>query len=268
MEPNLAQNSDLNMDVEIWKPIKAYNGSVCTEGYPDFEGYYEISNFGRVKSLARIVLRDKKGNLPVKERILTPRPNDQGYLYVSLNKDSKGYNASVHCLVARAFLPPCPGEHANTKDGWTIDHYDRDKSNNKASNLVWMLNPDNALDGRINWTPFKGEKNGRALLSEKDVIEIRNDYRSYSQIACQYGVSEGTIACVIQNRSWKNIPYPNYKKQMDHRKTLKKRSKITKEQVVLIRNDARKLKEIARDYNLSPQTISRIKLKQLWPEVN
>ena len=48
MEANLPQDVDHCENIEIWKPIKAYAGSVCTEGYPDFEGYYEISNFGRV----------------------------------------------------------------------------------------------------------------------------------------------------------------------------------------------------------------------------
>jgi uncharacterized protein YjcR len=130
-----------------------------------------------------------------------------------------------------------------------------------------MLNPDNALDGRANWTPLKGEYNGRAILTEKDIINIRSDYRSCRLIASEYGVSPETIGAIIQNRSWKEVPYPNYKEQLEHRKTNQKRSKITKDQVLLIRNDPRKLKDIALDYGLSAQTISRIKSRKLWSDV-
>ena len=80
---------------EIWKDIKEY------------EGIYQVSNQGRIKSLERIVANNKKGKIyyrKVKECILTPSPLSDGYLVVSLHKDLKMKNFKIHRLVALSFL--------------------------------------------------------------------------------------------------------------------------------------------------------------------
>lgn len=98
--------------MEMWKPISGY------------EGLYEVSNFGRVKSL-------KFG----KEKILTPG-NYKGYLSVQLCKDGKRKMMRVHRLVAEAFIP-------NPNKLETVNHKDEDKTNNSANNLEWMSSVDN-----------------------------------------------------------------------------------------------------------------------------
>ena len=92
---------------EIWKDKK------------DYEGHYQVSNFGRVKSI-------KFG----KERILKPLTNSSGYLCVNLYKNGIIKTYLVHRLVAEIFLP-------NPNNYKEVNHKDEDKSNNIVSNLEW-----------------------------------------------------------------------------------------------------------------------------------
>lgn len=83
--------------VENWKPI------------PGWEGLYEVSDAGRVRSLAfmqRYLLRNGKPAFRrTRERILAARANNRGYLVVTLSRGNKSYGFLVHRLVAQAFLP-------------------------------------------------------------------------------------------------------------------------------------------------------------------
>lgn len=95
------------MKKEYWKPVVGY------------EGLYEVSNWGRVKSI-------KFG----RERILKPGTNNRGYLFVNLCKNGKKKNFRVHRLVAEAFIP-------NPYNLPEVNHKDENKLNNNAENLEW-----------------------------------------------------------------------------------------------------------------------------------
>jgi len=103
---------------ETWKDIKGY------------EGLYQVSNIGRVKSLERETFRKDGKKLPLKERILKLRPNKDGYLRVQLcNGSGKTKNFFVHRLVCEAF-------HENPKNKPCVNHINEDKSDNRACNLA------------------------------------------------------------------------------------------------------------------------------------
>lgn len=100
------------METEVWLPITGY------------EGLYEISNFGRVKSLIS------------KGAVMAPQLNSTGYERVFLRKEGIQKSVFVHVLVARAFTPNPDGKPI-------VDHIDGDKRNNAASNLRWCTQKEN-----------------------------------------------------------------------------------------------------------------------------
>ena len=117
---------------EVWKPV------------PGYEGLYEVSNLGRVKSLprkVRIVRWGKEGQRPVPEKILTTTTEDHrfGHLFLYLCREGKRKRWYVHTLVLTAFVGPRP-------DGMECLHGDGDPANNRVENLRWGTSSENTLD--------------------------------------------------------------------------------------------------------------------------
>ena len=124
--------------MEIWKDIAGY------------EGLYQVSNLGRVKSLSR---RDRL-NRVIQEKILKPRSNKDGYLIVDLYKEGKRKTYKVHRLVAQAFIP-------NPDNKSQVNHRDEDKTNNKVENLEWMTCKENINYGTHNERMAKSQTNDK-----------------------------------------------------------------------------------------------------------
>ena len=108
------------MNKEIWKDI------------PDYEGLYQVSNLGKVRSLDHVRKNGKENNhiCVSKGKILTPGKDNNGYMIVVLSKDGKTKSYRIHKLVASSFL--------NNKNNLKcINHKDEDKTNNNVNNLEW-----------------------------------------------------------------------------------------------------------------------------------
>ena len=88
----------------------------------NFEGLYQISNFGRVKSLYKNIIRK-------------PQKQSNGYLFLTLHKDKKIYNLNIHRAVAIHFL--------GKKSDMEVNHIDGDKENNCVNNLEWVTKKEN-----------------------------------------------------------------------------------------------------------------------------
>lgn len=114
----LTQIDEDNLIDEQWKQIEEYDGD------------YEVSNFGRIKSHKRTQVI-----------ILSQSYTNSGYLKVSLYKDGTRKTYLVHRLVGKLFVYNNDPISQNT-----IDHIDEDKTNNKASNLQWMSKHENILE--------------------------------------------------------------------------------------------------------------------------
>lgn len=113
---------------EEWKNIKGY------------EELYKISSHGRIKAKRRVKYKIIDGELQpycvTKEKIMTPTDNGNGYLYISLRKNSERKNFYIHRLVAEAFIE-------NPNNYSQVNHKDYDRKNNKVSNLEWVSALDN-----------------------------------------------------------------------------------------------------------------------------
>ena len=108
---------------EDWRDIKGY------------EGYYQVSNHGRVKSISRLV-NSFPNKRTVPERILKQQVLRSGYMSVGLWKDFHFFRLSVHRLVALAFIP-------NPYNLPQVNHRDGIKTNNNANNLEWCSRSEN-----------------------------------------------------------------------------------------------------------------------------
>ena len=125
--------SAMEEDIEIWRDI------------PDYEGYYQVSTFGRVKSLNRIVYKNGKYPFYKKENILKAGLNSRGYYTTLLCKDSKQKSFSVSILVAMAFLDHKPdGTHKVI-----VDHKDNVRTNDYLSNLQLITTRENNSKDRF-----------------------------------------------------------------------------------------------------------------------
>ena len=119
------------MYIELWKTV------------PGYEGYFQVSTHGRVKSLDRVVIYKSGRKRHVKSKILKQQTDRAGYKFVELNKDGKGKIYKVHRLVALAFL-----ENPNNLP--EVNHKDEDKSNNFFKNLEWITCKNNCNYGTRN----------------------------------------------------------------------------------------------------------------------
>ena len=139
---------------EIWKDIEGY------------EGLYQVSNMGRVKSLERTVWCGLNGGCyrAIPERIIKPSKDNYGYLVVNLWEDGKMKTYKVHRLVATAFIP-------NPNNLPVINHKNEIKNDNKVDNLEWCSVLYN------NTYNDKAKKTGKKLkgrkLSEEHIKKLR-----------------------------------------------------------------------------------------------
>lgn len=113
--------------IEIWKPIKEY------------EGLYEVSNLGRVKSLAKFRTTPIGKDRWYEERILINGTYSNGYKFVHLRPITTQKTWSVHRLVADAFIP-------NPQNKPVVNHKNGDRSDNRVDNLEWLTSSENKID--------------------------------------------------------------------------------------------------------------------------
>lgn len=168
---------------EIWRDIEGY------------EGHYQVSNLGRVKSLERYMNGRNGGKSLLKERILKPIKNNRGYLNVNLSKNRKRKNANIHRLVAKAFIP-------NPDNKPEVNHVDTNKKNNRADNLEWATTKENI---RHAWEKGLCKPTIPPSPVDKDLNLVAIIVTSYKQgvvtqkeVADRFGISVGTVCNYIK----------------------------------------------------------------------
>jgi hypothetical protein len=165
-----------------------------------FEGRYEVSDHGRVRSLDR-VQDTETGPRQYRGKAIQPGTVKSGHRLVVLGK---GNSRLVHALVLSAFVGPRPA-------GYDTLHGDGDPANNRLTNLRWGTRSENMQDavrhGVHRSGAGRGEANPRAVLSEADVLAIRAALGSQSQrqLGEQYGVCRSAIGSISSGRTWSHI---------------------------------------------------------------
>lgn len=169
---------------EVWKPIVGY------------EGLYEVSNYGRIKSLPNC--RRKT------ERLMSLDINNQhGYVQVHLSKNGKSRTHRVHKIVMEAFTDY---RSQGYKSGYGIDHIDGDKTNNRLDNLQILSNADNVRKAHyVTGINYAGTK-----CIDLDTGEIFDTYQEASRAI---GGRRGEMVrrvCVGERSHYRGHRYANY----------------------------------------------------------
>lgn len=185
---------------ETWKDITEY------------EGVYQISNLGRVKSLSRYK-NGIHGKHMTKEKILKRLINKGGYSYIVLNYKKNRKHMLVHRLVVCEFLE-------NKFNKKYVNHKDGNKINNDIKNLEWVTASENSSHAfRLGLRkPTLGLINGMAKFSENEILLIREMFENKQliedghsicinkkEVAKIFGTTHKYIDSILKRRVWKHI---------------------------------------------------------------
>ena len=168
--------------MEIWRDIQGY------------EGLYQVSNEGRVKSLDRVVMRKNGIPLTVKGRFLKPyiNPLDGRHMVVALCKNNIPKTHKIHQLVAQAFIP-------NPNCCTVVHHKDHNPENNVVENLEWMSKLEHqSLHGNEMAETFR-ENYSKTVYQYTLDGELVGIWLSTINAATELGYNQGAIAACCRN---------------------------------------------------------------------
>lgn len=177
-----------------------------------FEGKYQVSNLGEVKSLKRLLKTSNGKQWYVRERIL--KQNDsKGYKKVVLQNKSIKKTIKVHRLVADGFI-----ENPGNKP--CVNHKDGDKTNNNITNLEWVTYSENTIHAWKTGLKVKkqGEDHNTSKYSNNEIRAVRNIYDNkeyyekilnkkltYKMIGRIFGMDSANVGYIVRRQSWKDI---------------------------------------------------------------
>lgn len=157
-----------------------------------FEGQYEVSDLGQVRSCRREVAKNGKYG----GKLLKLTPDKDGYLSVGFTRNNKQSRFRVSRLVLTAFIGECPrGHEAAHENGKRID--------NRLSNLAWKTSKANHSDKLKHGTTQRGTRNGNSKWNETDIERIRDLSRCWlmqKEIAPWLGIPLSTVSHVLNGR--------------------------------------------------------------------
>jgi hypothetical protein len=169
---------------------------------PGFEGAYEVSDLGNVRSVDRwvtFVRRGRQVSLFYKSQTLARAPHPGGYVLVHLYKDQVRKALTVHKAVMAAFVGPRPA-------GLEILHGDDDKANCRLDNLKYGTRAQNIAEAVERGTTARGERSAQAKLTATEVLEIRRRAgEPQEHLAQEFGCTFSNISAIQLRKSWRHV---------------------------------------------------------------
>ena len=187
----MADEADSTQDKE-WRPVLG------------FEGLYEVSSCGSIRSLQRIDrTKSRCGNLYTRtlSSVLLKPALIHGYRYVILRKDGKSVNKKVSRMLCEAF-------HGPSVKGMQAAHLNNVRDDDRVDNLIWATNKENSAHKLIHGTQPMGETSPNAKITEKQVKDARARHargESFGSIARSFGVGRKTISRAVYRETWKHV---------------------------------------------------------------
>lgn len=171
---------------ERWLPVVGY------------EGLYEVSDIGRVRSIERSCGSKNGGTRTVPKKLLKGSPWGP-YLCVTLYRDGERLRQNIQWLVVLAFIGP------KLNPDWEVCHDDGKHHNNCLSNLRYDTRAGNFADKVRHGTHQRGERHGNAKLTDEQALTILGDPRRPQEIAREYGVSNAAIYLIKNRQNWRHL---------------------------------------------------------------
>lgn len=166
---------------------------------PGFEGRYEVSDEGKVRSLSRKFIRSNGWPMSIKGREISQWLCEGERLTVTLLKlDGSKCHRMVHCLVAEVFIGPRP-------ENLEVCHNDGNNKNNRKNNLRYDTKEANEKDKLEHGTSNRGTQNGHNKLTEQQVIAIKKAIKAgevQANIAKEYNISQSAVSKIAVGKMW------------------------------------------------------------------
>lgn len=223
--------------VEVWKDIEGY------------EGAYQISSFGKVKSLARTRLSKGGSIARVPERIMSLKTNNEGYSCICLHLGSRKF-FSVHRLVATAFIP-------NPELKLTVNHKNANKKDNNIINLEWATSSEQMQHAVINNLLERRGPPKFSKSQKRDVLQYieKHNNLSASELSVIFSMSKRTIGRILNEGVTPRVVTCSTNDGVIM-KTVTSKSDV--EEIQRMRNNGAVLREIAERFNLGTSQVWRI----------
>jgi predicted DNA-binding protein YlxM (UPF0122 family) len=235
--------------VEKWVDIKG------------FEGIYQVSDYGHVCSLDRLVWnKANKRHQKTTGRTLKVKVTKKGYVEVCLyDKDSKKHYFLVHRIVAEAFIQ-------NPENKPQVNHENGVKSDNRADNLEWSTRKENMNHALKTGLTKIGSDSTSSKLTNNQVKEIRELFAtkkySFNELGRMFSVHGAGIGKIIKGKTWKHLPIIEYDFDIDklERKRQSRPPAYTEEQIdemIKLVSSGLSKRKVAEQFKVTHTTVSR-----------
>lgn len=242
--------------MELWKnkQLQSLEGEIWKD-IPGFEGLYQASSLGRIKSLSTLGVMRTKGYSTRKEKILSQKKDKKtGYLHISLT-DENGIRKTFlpHRIIGNLFVP-------NPENKKEINHKKGIKTDNRASEIEWSTSSENqihAYSTGLNCIKY-GEENHGTCLTNKNVLEIFHNTQSAKEISLLYNVPIYIVYQIKNGKNWSSVTGKTYET---------KSSRMPKDLVKEIYESDLPRHEILVKYNISSKYLWAIKSGKSWKKL-
>ncbi|MBS7698575.1 HNH endonuclease [Chelatococcus sp. YT9] len=170
---------------ELWAPVVG------------LEGFYEVSDQGRVRGVTRTLTDGRVW----RGAVLAQSTSKSGHKRVRLCRNGRHLYFSVHRLVIEAFVGPCP-------PSMECAHNNGDPSDNRVSNLRWDTRKGNHADKSRHGTLLVGEKNALAKLTESDIrraFSMRRAGALLKDIALELDITSANVSMILRRATWRHV---------------------------------------------------------------
>lgn len=177
---------------EVWKPVVG------------FEGFYEVSDHGRVRSLDRVISQRHHSGQMMKRffagQVLAPQVQESGHSCVNLMRSGIMDRRLIHLLVLEAFVGPRP-------EGLHTRHLSGNPGDNRLPNLVYGTRTENAQDALRHGVMQCSEGHYKAKINREIVHYIRSARGRERQVdlAARFGIAQGNVSAIQLGKIWKHV---------------------------------------------------------------